>query len=74
MEEHQGLGNVKLHGFQFGQNDPNSNETLEIILELARLWIHRISSTTPMGHNVFDLIRGDPHHLTAYKHVTPVIQ
>ena len=54
MEDHQGLGNVKLHVLQFGQKDPDSKESLEIRLSFERLWIHRLRSTTPMGLNVFD--------------------
>ena len=54
MEDHQGLGNVKLHVLQFGRKDPDSQESLDIRLELERLWIHRLRSTTPMGLNVFD--------------------
>ena len=53
-EQHQGLGNVKLHVLQFGRKDPDSKESLDIRLELERLWIHRLRSTTPMGLNVFD--------------------
>ena len=54
MEQHDGLGNVKLHVLQFGKKDPDSKESLEIRLSLERLWIHRLRSTTPMGLNVFD--------------------
>ena len=32
MEDHEGLGNVKLHVLQFGQKDPDSKESLEIRL------------------------------------------
>ena len=53
-EDHNVLGNVKLHVLQFGQKDPDSKESLEIRLEYERLWIHRLRSTTPMGLNVFD--------------------
>ena len=54
MEEHQGLGNVKLHVLQFGRKDPDFKESLEIRLEIECLGIHRLSLTTPMGLNVFD--------------------
>ena len=52
QEDHQGLGNIRLHVLQFGRKDPDS--TLAIRLELEQLWIHRLRSTTPMGLNVFD--------------------
>ena len=54
QEDHNGLGNVKLHVLQFGKLNPDSKESLEIRLEFERLWIHRLRSTTPMGLNVFD--------------------
>ena len=72
MEQHDGLGNVKLHVLQFGKKDPDSKESLEIRLSLELLWIHRLRSTTPMGLNVFDWIRSGPLHLTPANPFTPV--
>ena len=37
MEDHNGLGNVKLHVLHFGQKDPDSKESSEIRLEFERL-------------------------------------
>ena len=54
QEDHQGLGNIRLHVLQFGSKDPDSTESLAIRLELEQLWIHRLRSTTPMGLNEFD--------------------
>ena len=62
MEDHNGIGNLKLHILQFGKKDLDSKESLEIRLELER----QLRSTTPMELNVFDWKswwRG-PHHIT----------
>ena len=49
-EEHSGLGSVKPQVLQFGRKDPDSKESLEIRLELERMWIHRLRNSEMHTH------------------------
>ena len=61
-EEHEGLGNVKLHVLQFGHKEPDSKESLEICIELERLGIHSLRFTTLWTYRI--CLHG-PHYMIA---------